>query len=113
MFSISPARIGYNQCPAPCDEEAPTLDGFEDVAACLTCMIKHRVSAIHGSSQGMPESPMFADEANCHRAIGKQVGKVMFGQIKGAREVSAARREEGRGRVHRRDRLHGGKPCRP
>jgi hypothetical protein len=63
--SVSPARIGYLSCPAPCDTEVPEIGGVEDVLACALCGARREAESLISLAAGTPAAALPVEGRRC------------------------------------------------
>jgi hypothetical protein len=67
--SSSPALLSYVSCPVPCDSEVQEIGDFQDVAACVECLVRTSVETMSDSVLGSPALPLGDAEAECQGAL--------------------------------------------
>ncbi len=64
-----PSALNYPACPSLCSSEVPVIATFDDVAACIACVLEKASEDMGRSSLGAPLTPLPTLEARCHSAI--------------------------------------------
>lgn len=74
---VVPADAFYGTCPAPCDAVVASIANFDDVAACLVCLVDTATETLSTDLQGAPTQPLDKSDAKCNDGIGKAYGKLL------------------------------------
>jgi hypothetical protein len=95
----STSSLNYLGCPSQCNAEVPSLSTFEDVTACITCMLGETTGEAGRSVLGAPSMPLARPEARCRRAIAKGLFGIFKTTVQESQECQHAAEAAGATRV--------------
>lgn len=90
--TVTAAGAGYTACPSPCD--ALAIASLNDVAACATCVGRHRAAEALAAVVGSPALPLDRSARRCHQRIGRNLAKYANARMF-AQNLCQVRKERG------------------